>query len=229
MTVLTIERPHRIKTLWGNANFNKNNGYYKLTGNKGLLHRWIFERYFGPIPEGYVIHHKDGNKLNNCIFNLQLMKDSDHKSFHLKGDKHPWFGKTGKDHPCYGLHRSIEQRRKISERMRGENNHFYGKKHSEESRRKMSQFQRNRKRPKHSEETMKKLCEIRNSTGYYRVHKTKNKLYSQGFTWRYSYYENGKRKHISRVNLEDLKKEVQNRGLLWGTIKEKGANNENHL
>ena len=47
-------------------------------------HRIIWERAFGKIPEGYVIHHKDGNKHNNDLSNLQLMKSSEHKALHAQ-------------------------------------------------------------------------------------------------------------------------------------------------
>ena len=59
------------------------NGYkFRLSGNyyrksswnqKGPsnLHRAVWEFYNGPIPEGYEIHHKDENGLNNEIDNLE--------------------------------------------------------------------------------------------------------------------------------------------------------------
>lgn len=40
----------------------------------------------------------------------------------LKGEKHPLYGKTGKDNPNYGRLRSEETRRKISEALIGKNN-----------------------------------------------------------------------------------------------------------
>lgn len=54
-----------------------------------------------------------------------------------------------------------------------------------------------------------------NSTGYYGVSLKKNKNYKQGFSYKYRWTENGKRKEISRINLEDLEKEVKKRGLKW--------------
>ena len=43
----------------------------------------------------------------------------------------------------------------------------------------------------------------------------KDESCNQGFLWAYQYYEDGKRKIISRVNLEDLEKEVVKRKLEW--------------
>jgi len=34
------------------------------------------------IPKGWVIHHKDGNSLNDDFYNLILMTDSKHKKLH---------------------------------------------------------------------------------------------------------------------------------------------------
>ena len=56
----------------------------------------------------------------------------------------------------------------------------------------------------------------KNTTGYYRVSKHKKKDYKQGFSWRYMYRdENGKRKSIIDKNIENLRKRVIKRGLLW--------------
>lgn len=52
-------------------------GYYKRN-IVVLLHRHVWEKHFGPIPKGYHIHHKDGNKLNNDISNLECLSASDH-------------------------------------------------------------------------------------------------------------------------------------------------------
>lgn len=50
-------------------------------------HRMVWEKYFGPIPAGCVIHHKDGNKLNNDIKNLQLMPKPQHAREHALSNK----------------------------------------------------------------------------------------------------------------------------------------------
>ena len=65
------------------------NGYYSIrTRDKGKhgksLHRLIFEDFYGEIPRDYHIHHKDGNRSNNCILNLQLIRKDKHNSLHKK-------------------------------------------------------------------------------------------------------------------------------------------------
>ena len=90
------------------------------------------------------------------------------------------------------------------------------KEHSQETKNKISH---SKKGVKLSKETKDNLCKIRNSSGYYRVHKEKDKGCTQGFMWRYKCYDdNGKLISIRKVNLDDLKEEVLKRGLKWEKI-----------
>lgn len=55
-------------------NHQKFNGvtYLKQNGDHyGSIHRDIWNYYYGEIPQGYEIHHKDLNPENNNISNLQ--------------------------------------------------------------------------------------------------------------------------------------------------------------
>ena len=78
-----------MRTKFGNARID-NYGYYRITSGKEgnntkRLHDLVFEDYWGgKIPEGYVIHHIDGDKLNNDINNLQMMERGEHISLHKK-------------------------------------------------------------------------------------------------------------------------------------------------
>lgn len=57
-------------------------------------HIVIWEKHYGKKPKGYDIHHKDFNKLNNKIENLQCLKHGKHTALHnkriksLKKNKH---------------------------------------------------------------------------------------------------------------------------------------------
>lgn len=67
-------------------------GRYKrvIRDGKNLqLHRVIWEEHYGKIPDGMVIHHKDFNKMNNDITNLQAMTFDEHNNIH----KHPAWNK----------------------------------------------------------------------------------------------------------------------------------------
>ena|SRR5215467_9198015 len=46
--------------------------------------RLVWERVNGPIPSGMDIHHRDGNKLNNAINNLELIDRRKHVQMHRR-------------------------------------------------------------------------------------------------------------------------------------------------
>ena len=56
------------------------NGYYRCTDRKGthLLHRYVWESERGKIPQGYDIHHLDGDKTNNIVDNLECLPKAEH-------------------------------------------------------------------------------------------------------------------------------------------------------
>jgi len=63
-------------------------GYIRrsVDGVKVLEHRMVWEDNFGLIPEGKCIHHKDSNKLNNKLENLELVTPKEHSRYHRKFD-----------------------------------------------------------------------------------------------------------------------------------------------
>jgi hypothetical protein len=56
----------------------------KMDGKYVFEHRIIWERINGLIPNGMFIHHKDENRLNNDISNLELVTYEDHRRIHSK-------------------------------------------------------------------------------------------------------------------------------------------------
>lgn len=55
--------------------------YYQRS--KKRLHRVVWEYHYGKIPEGFDIHHKDGNPGNNQIDNLELLLRREHHQKHM--------------------------------------------------------------------------------------------------------------------------------------------------
>lgn len=49
----------------------------------------IWEEAHDPIPSGYHVHHKDGNRHNNALDNLELVKAGDHGRAHGKQGGRP--------------------------------------------------------------------------------------------------------------------------------------------
>lgn len=69
------------------------NGYLSFTLCKTkdvhirqYIHILVWEAFKGSIPEHYVVHHKDHNKHNNNIDNLELLSDTEHKRMHSTED-----------------------------------------------------------------------------------------------------------------------------------------------
>ena len=125
-------------------------GYVHVGKPKGykhnFLHQYIWMVANGcDIPEGYDIHHIDGNKLNNSIYNLELVEHKKHLSKHKKGKLHTEESKNKMSKAHKGKFHSEETRRKIGDLHKG----F---KHSKESKEKMSKANVNN--PKLSKQVM---------------------------------------------------------------------------
>lgn len=65
-----------------------------------LLHRVIFEDFYkcdldDEFPDGVRIHHIDGNRTNNEIWNFEPISASEHQRLHQNGEKNNMYGK-----PC---------------------------------------------------------------------------------------------------------------------------------
>ena len=60
---------------------------YKLHGkyfgrSNARLHRVVWSYHHGSIPPGYEIHHKDEDRSNNQIENLEILERSKHRAMH---------------------------------------------------------------------------------------------------------------------------------------------------
>lgn len=53
-----------------------------------LVHHIVMEAFVGPCPEGMEVNHKDGDKTNNCLSNLEYVTCSEnHKHAYSIGQK----------------------------------------------------------------------------------------------------------------------------------------------
>lgn len=62
----------------------KCNGYLKFKDTDVCVHRWVMEKKLGrKLRHGEVVHHIDGNKLNNNMSNLMLFpSQKEHHAYH---------------------------------------------------------------------------------------------------------------------------------------------------
>lgn len=65
-------------------NFSSSAGYPTIFvgGKNVLLHRYVWEKHHGAIPDGCEIHHKDKNRFNYDPDNLELVNIVDHHRNH---------------------------------------------------------------------------------------------------------------------------------------------------
>ena len=89
--------------IYDNIKWYKNKGYWNNTKH-GLLHRYIYTKHNGPIPEGYIVHHDNENKTDNTPTNLIAMTRGEHIKLHT-----------------LGKHRTDETKQRMSEAHKGKN------------------------------------------------------------------------------------------------------------
>jgi hypothetical protein len=117
-----------------------------LGKNKGSfpMHRLLAEYYYGKIPDGFVVHHKDFDKTNNAKDNLEIMSDADHRRLHEHDEGRNFVRCVdGSANPFFGKHHTEKSKELISETKRETKDEWYPKflenMASEDTRRKMSE------------------------------------------------------------------------------------------
>lgn len=65
--------------------YSDGKGYWQTSRHK-RLHVYVWEKHNGKVPDGYQVHHIDGDKTNNDISNLQLLSQSEHMRYHNNAD-----------------------------------------------------------------------------------------------------------------------------------------------
>lgn len=84
------------------------------------LHRQIWTDLYGPIPKGFVIHHKDDNPINNAISNLEIMSRGEHARGHMTPERRKLSSKNYRNFllpkprkvQCIECHKSFYVKRK---------------------------------------------------------------------------------------------------------------------
>lgn len=187
-----------VATKFGSA-YVDSQGYLRVSSMKEgnhnkLVHRLMFEDFYQiKLPKHIHIHHEDGNKLNNEIWNLVPLTNSEHSFLHHKGAIF-----------------TEERCKNISDAKKGH-------KHSEEAKQKMKIAKLGKSQPK---QMMVNRSKSRNKIGLFRVYKSQNKSCKQGWDYCYNYVENKKRKELHSVDIFKLRKKVIEKGLPWIIVDE---------
>ena len=66
--------------------FIDKDGYYRFANSGVLVHRWVAEKHVvgRKLLPGEVVHHKNGNKLDNRASNLEVMTWEQHEAHHKR-------------------------------------------------------------------------------------------------------------------------------------------------
>lgn len=149
--IITYSNGVRVNTKGKILNgYKKKNGYLQVdlyknnVKKKYYIHRLVLMA-FSPCEnmQELEVNHKDENKENNALDNLEWCKHKYNCDYGTRNEKvsngsKGKEGLKGENHPMYGKHHSEETRKKLSEANKGENNPFYGKHHTEETKKKIS-------------------------------------------------------------------------------------------
>jgi hypothetical protein len=77
---------HQIQEFNGRKYYRKGSGYFKAgflpERRTRYMHRDVWEFHNGHIPDGFEIHHRDHDKGNNDLGNLELVESRGHASYH---------------------------------------------------------------------------------------------------------------------------------------------------
>lgn len=102
------------------------------------VHRLVAETFIPNPKMKKCVNHKDGDKGNNCVDNLEWVTHSE--NMHHAVDQGLWVSWNKGKHPT-GTPRSEETKEKISNSLKG-NTHHKGKPHSEATKKKISDIKK---------------------------------------------------------------------------------------
>jgi group I intron endonuclease len=172
--------------------------------------RQVINRVLQNNPTRYVLH-----VLEEC--SVEMLN---HLEQTLIALFNPKFNFTNGGDGVRGHKHSDETKAKISKA-------HSGKKMSEERIVQMSEVMKGAKNPNYGKsktlETKIKMCRKRTKTGFYNVSIVTKKDYPCGYSYRYSYYVDGKRKHFSSTSILKLEEMAKSKGLDWIIVDEEKA------
>jgi hypothetical protein len=65
--------------------------YISINGRKTAFHRWLIEQMLGrPLSSDEIVHHVDGDPMNNDPDNLVILSRAEHTRIHAVGPRRKW-------------------------------------------------------------------------------------------------------------------------------------------
>ena len=222
--------PEKLITKYGNASFNEKRGYRITSLKEGnynkMLHRLIWEDYYGEIPQNCFIIFKDGDKTNFQLSNLELKKkqdgvDTEFGRGYLQDTGYVYVNHVPLHHLVWQKHygKRVPKGYHIHHKDGNKTNNDIDNLQLLSANEHMKLHMSKENNPNYGKElTLDRkiaMSKNRNSTGFFRVSKKYSDDCKQGFRYRYIYLENGKRKEISSVDIDKLKEKVLSKNLEW--------------
>lgn len=101
----------RFKTFSGNQTYKQ----CQVKGVRKQLHHKIWEEHYGEILKGMLIHHKNLNKKDNRLENLELMDYNQHNKIHAH---EAWNkGLPAERQPAYGRRYKFKEETKVKQKQ----------------------------------------------------------------------------------------------------------------
>ena len=85
---MQVEVKSDTKQVYNGVSYYMCGSYFQRDGVR--LHREVWKDKHGEVPNGFHVHHKDHDRHNNGLDNLELMTKSEHISHHQKGHNRPF-------------------------------------------------------------------------------------------------------------------------------------------
>lgn len=86
-----VETQHMQRARKGSTGYLGAQFKYKGRHKQKLIHQVVMDAFVGPRPEGMVVNHKDRDKTNNTLSNLEYLTYSDNNRHSVRrGDEHPF-------------------------------------------------------------------------------------------------------------------------------------------
>ena len=172
-------------------------------------HKIVAEQFDRPLKDGEVVHHKNFDKTNNSPDNLQIMTESDHKSYHCKIITDKLWSPENKPHTLEKVRNSEGYKNRTFHHWNGErngkNNPFFGKQHSDDSNEQRSN-------------TLKEVFKDRNQTGEHNPKYRGDITFSNVKEKAFEFY-----KENSKINLWDFIHHIQcDHSTLQNRLKKEG-------